>query len=265
MTKQFDVEEVTRFEKATWSRCAGSYMAGFGVLTQQAIGPLLDAVKLRAGERVLDVGTGPGLAAAAAQMGADVDGVDFSEAMITEARRRHPKIEFSTLLAESLPFQDEEFDAVVGNFVLHHSGRPDKVLAETFRVLRKGGRMGFTVWADPSKLEAFGLFFGAVEAHVGAAELPHGPLFGISDFAVFHRMVREAGFQDSFVEELPVAWRTTSLDPYLTAFADWADLDAFPQKAQDAIQAAVRESASAYQSNGAYILPNPAILISAVK
>ena len=36
-------------------------------------------------------------------------------------------------------------------FILHHAGRPAKVLEEAFRVLRRDGRVGFTVWADPSR------------------------------------------------------------------------------------------------------------------
>lgn len=266
MMEQFNAEEVAQFENMTWSRCAKSYVGGFSALTGQANGPLLDAVKVNKGDRVLDIGTGPGVsAAAAAQRGAEVIGIDFSDAMITEARRNYPEIKFSTSSAESLLYSDKEFDVVVANFVLHHTGRPDQVLAEAFRVLRSGGRVGFTVWGDPSKLEAFGLFFAAFEAHAGAAELPHGPLFGVSDFAFYHRMAREAGFHDSSVKELPIVWQTPSLDPYLASFGDWANLDIFAQDIQAAIQATVRESAAAYQSNGLYTLPNPAILVSAVK
>lgn len=64
--ERFDPEEVARFENATWSRCAATYMDGFGALVREAIGLLLDEVKLSKGDRVLDVGTGPGLVAAAA-------------------------------------------------------------------------------------------------------------------------------------------------------------------------------------------------------
>jgi SAM-dependent methyltransferase len=194
-----------------------------------------------------------------------VTGVDFSEAMVAEARRRHPNLKFERAAAESLPFEDARFHAVVGNFVLHHVEKPDQALSEVFRVLRVGGRMAFTVWADLSKLEAFGLFFAAVEEHAGSAELPHGPLFGVSDFDTFHRMVRSAGFRDSSVRELPIVWRTASLDPYLASFADWANLNAFPKNVRDAIEATVRDRAGAYRSGNVFVMPNPAILISGVK
>ena len=266
MQDRFDAEEVTRFENATWSRCALGYMDGFGALVGEAIGPLLDEAKVSGGDRVLDVGTGPGLVAAtAAARGADVVGIDFSEAMLAEARRLHPEIEFRAGSADALPFEDGEFDEVVGNFVLHHCGQPDEVLKEAFRVLRRDGRMGFTVWADPSKLEAFGLFFAAVEEHAGTAELPQGPLFGVSDFAVFHEMAREAGFQNSSVRELQIDWRTPSIDSFLAAFGDWANLEAFPKNVRHAIESTVRERAHVYQRGDAFIMPNPAILMSAVK
>jgi ubiquinone/menaquinone biosynthesis C-methylase UbiE len=223
-------------------------------------------VKVGGGDRVLDVGTGPGLTAVAAvERGADPVGIDFSEAMLAEARRRHPDIDFRTGSAELLPFEDNEFDAVVGNFMLHHCGQPDRVLDEAFRVLRPGGRMGFSVWADLSKLEAFGLFFAAVEEHAGASELPHGPLFGVSDFAVFHEMARAAGFRDSSVRELQITWRTRSIDSLLAAFRDWANLDTFPADVRNAIEETVRERAGAYRQGDAFVMPNPAILMSAVK
>ena len=264
--EKFDPEEVAQFENATWSRCAATYMDGFGALVSQAIDPLLDEVKVSRGDRVLDVGTGPGLVAtAAAERGADVVGIDFSEAMLAQARRLHPKIEFQKAAAESLPFEDGMFDAVVGNFVLHHLGRPENALREAFRVLRKHGRLGFTVWADLSKLEAFGLLFTAVEQHVGSAELLHGPLFGVSDFDTFHAMVRSAGFRESFVKELPIAWRTASIDAYLAAFRDWANLDAFPNEVRDGIEASVRERASVYRSGNVFVMPNPAILAAGAK
>src|SRR5690348_3481122 len=99
--ERFNSEEVAQFENATWSRCAETYVVGFGALVSEAIAPLLDEVRVSEGDRVLDVGTGPGLvAAAAAARGADVVGIDFSEAMLATARRLHPHLKFQTLPAE---------------------------------------------------------------------------------------------------------------------------------------------------------------------
>lgn len=262
----FTPDVVAQFENETWSRCAESYMDGFGALVTEAVDPLLNRTQVKAGDQVLDIGTGPGIVAGAvARRGAQVVGIDFSEKMLFVARRLHPQITFQKASAESLPFEDKYFDVVLGNFVLHHSGNPKQVLSEAYRVLRDNGRMGFTVWGDPASLQAFGVYFSAIEEHAGSAELPHGPLFGISDLAVFHRMAQEAGFRESSVEELDISWRTRSLAPYLASFHDWANLSAFPQELHQPIEASVRERAKAYRQNGIYDMPNPAILISASK
>jgi len=263
---RFSAEEVARYEKATWSRCAETYVEGFGALVAEAIVPLLDAAEVTAGQRVLDIGTGPGLvAAAAAERGAEVIGIDFSEPMLAQARRLCPQITFQTAHAESLPFEDQSFDAVLGNFVLHHSGQPERVLLQACRVLCEGGRAAFTVWASLEKLEAFGLFIGTVAELAAYAELPHGPLFGVSDFDVFRQMMNDAGFRDPAVSELPIAWRTASIDSFLGAFSDWADLSAVPREIRDRIEATITERAIAYRSGNTFVMPNPAILISAVK
>lgn len=262
----FDPSEVAKFEHVVWSRCAKGYVDGFGGLVSEAVAPVLDVTRVTRGSRVLDVGTGPGLVAGAVmKRGGHAVGIDFSEAMLEEARQRYPDIEFRQASAESLPFEDAEFDTVVSNFVVHHLGRPERALAEAFRVLRKGGRIGFTVWGDLSKLQAFGLFFAAVEEHGNPGELPHGPLFGVSEFQVFHRMLGEAGFGDSHVGELPIAWRMSSIDSLLNAFRDWGQMDDFPANVRTSIEATVRDKARAYESEGTLTIPNPAILVSATK
>jgi ubiquinone/menaquinone biosynthesis C-methylase UbiE len=90
--------------------------------------------------RVLDVATGPGLAAAAARVrGAMAIGVDVSPGMVALARRAHPGIEFQVAEVVALPFPDRSFDAVICNFGLGHFPEPEAALAECVRVLVPGG------------------------------------------------------------------------------------------------------------------------------
>src|SRR5204862_6545516 len=153
------------FERAGWERAAEFYGDAFGVVTVQTGVALLDACGVRSGSRVLDIACGPGfVAAAAAARGADVTGLDFSAAMIAEARQRHPSIAFRDGDAESLPFDAASFDAVVMNFGLLHLARPDTALREARRVLRPGGRYALTVWAPPDRAVGFGMVLKAIEA-----------------------------------------------------------------------------------------------------
>ena len=83
------------FEHAGWQNVSKQYHESFANLTSQAIEPLLDAVTAGKGTRLLDVATGPGyVAAAASQRGASVIGVDFSAAMVADANRQYPNIQF---------------------------------------------------------------------------------------------------------------------------------------------------------------------------
>src|SRR5207247_126235 len=140
-----------------WREVAVPYAASFGSLTTQAIEPMLDALAVGEDTRLLDLACGPGwLSAAAVRRGAWVLGADLSPTMLAQARATYPHIEFKMVDAQSLPF-NPEFDAVAMNFGLLHVGRPEQVIAEAFRVLKAGGRFGFTVWAPPDRAKAFGI------------------------------------------------------------------------------------------------------------
>ena len=93
------------------------------------------------GERILDIGCGTGqLTAQIAETGAKVIGLDNSLAMIDEARRLYPRLEF--LLADAHDFLlDEPCDGVFSNAALHWTKEPDKVAACIARSLKQDGRM----------------------------------------------------------------------------------------------------------------------------
>ena len=266
MDTTFEPAEVAAYENETWSRCAPDYDRGFAVLTGEAVGSLLDAAGVAQGSRVLDLGTGTGTTAAAARdRGATVVGVDFSDAMLAEARRTVTDVTFQSASVEALPLDDGGFDAVVANGVLHHLARPVESLAEAHRVLSPGGRVACTVWSDMDRLEAFGLYFAAVAEHAGEAELPHGPLFGVTDHDVLRGLFTDDGFTDVQITELDTRWRMSSIDDLLRAFGTWAQIDAFPAEVRSAVEASVRAKAASYDIGGGLIIPNPMLLVAAGK
>src|ERR1700730_12592803 len=203
------------FEHAGWERASEYYGDAFGALTTQTAGALLNAAGAPSGMRLLDVATGPGfIAAAAAALGAHAVGLDFSSAMIAEARRRHPALTFREGDAEALPFEPGSFDAVVMNFGLLHLARPDAAIAEAHRVLRLEGRYALTVWAEPEQAVGFGLVLKAVQEHGNPdVPLPEGPpFFRFSASDEVRRTLEHAGFSDVEVRTLPLTWHLTSHD-----------------------------------------------------
>jgi SAM-dependent methyltransferase len=258
------------FERAGWERAAEFYGDAFGVVTTQATGALLDAAGVRQGARVLDVACGPGFVAeAAAGRGADVTGLDFSAAMIAEARRRHPGIVFRNGDAESLPFDAAAFDAVVMNFGLLHLARPDAAIAEAHRVLRPGGRYALTVWAPADKAVGFGMVLRAVETHgTTAVGLPEGPpFFRFSDHAEFRRSLEAARFTRVAVQELPLTWTLPSADAAFEAMSRGGVRTAAVLRAQspDAlaqIRVEIRRNVETFAHAGGFVIPMPAVLAS---
>ena len=110
---------------------------------------LVGLAGVAAGDRVLDVGTGTGVAAGEAlTAGADVVGVDHSIGMLRTARRSRPQVRVVGAEAIDLPFRAGVFDVVLGNFVLAHFTKVDTALFDLLRVLRPRGRLALTAWAD---------------------------------------------------------------------------------------------------------------------
>ena len=137
------------FEHDAWERAANVYAESFEQISGPFAPLLVDACRCTQGDRVLDIACGCGLvSAAAAALGAAVVGVDYSRAMVEEARRRRPSIEFAEADAESLPYADGSFDCVLIGFGVHHFPSPQRALSEAARVLRNSGRIAFSVWSS---------------------------------------------------------------------------------------------------------------------
>jgi SAM-dependent methyltransferase len=127
------------------------------------LAPLLaDLAGIRSGQRVLDVGSGPGALTAelAARLGPEqVTAIDPSESFVEAARARHPGVTVLRGVAEALPFPDRTFDATLAQLVVHFMTDPVAGLAEMARVTGPGGVVAACVWDHAGGHGPLGLFW----------------------------------------------------------------------------------------------------------
>jgi len=118
---------------------AAQYDAKHAFVYEKAKG-LVELLAPQAGERILDLGCGTGaLTAEIAERGVEVLGVDRSEEMISQARRKFPALKFEAVDARELRF-NAEFDAVFSNAVLHWIPQATQVISGVAHALKPGGR-----------------------------------------------------------------------------------------------------------------------------
>jgi SAM-dependent methyltransferase len=203
------------FERTGWAEKAAGYDRLLGRITAQVADDLLDAAGVAAGTRLLDVGCGAGAACgAAAERGAVPTGLDLSPVMIELARRRYPDLDFRVGSASDLPVTGP-FDAVVGNFLVHHLAEPEAVVGGFAEVMAPGGRLALTSWDEPVRNRLVGVLAEAIEA-VGArppAGLPPGPpFFRFADHDEFAALLAGAGFTGVVVTTIAFPHRIAGPD-----------------------------------------------------
>lgn len=155
--------EFKQHQREMWSSFAPS-----AIFTTPVAANLVTFAGIRAGQRVLDVGTGTGVVAiTAARSGAYVCALDLTPELLVQAKEdaaiagQHD-IQWMEGDAENLPYPDNSFDIVISQFGHMFAPRADKVVQEIHRVLKPGGLFAFASW-PPEHL--MGRVFALVESY----------------------------------------------------------------------------------------------------
>src|SRR5438477_648790 len=125
---------------------------------------LVNFARVADGQRVLDVGCGPGALTAelVARLSAGVvTAVDPSEPFVAAVRARQPEVEVRLAAAEDLPFGDETFAAALAQLVVHFMADPIAGLREMARVTQRGGTVAACVWVHAGGGGPLALFWDA--------------------------------------------------------------------------------------------------------
>lgn len=264
--KDSNYDFISNYELETWTRCSSNYLDTWGELTNQMLPELIKSTNIKSGDRVLDIGCGPGNSSnIISETGADVTGIDFSQKMVDVAIANFPKITFQQANAENILTPDNSFDIVIANYVVHHLPDPEKVFSEISRVLKPGGRFAFSVWGPTEEQSTMVAFFPALSNHHDLADLPHGPLFGVTDIETFLPPISGAGLKDFKLSLHKTVWNCSSLQPVIDGWWIWGNLSLFPKEKQDSIKADFIKNCKSFTHDNGYSFPHSAILGCATK
>src|SRR6266542_1755457 len=178
-----------------------------------------DFAGVGSGQRVLDVGCGPGALTSELVERVGVSGVsavDPSEQFVAAARERHPGVDVRRAAAEELPFADGEFDATLAQLVVHFLADPVRGLAEMARVTHAGGVVSACVWDHAGQETPLGPFGQAVHEVDPAAEDESG-LAGAREGHLAELFV-EAGLREVEETALPVRLEHASFEEWWAPF-----------------------------------------------
>jgi len=193
---------------------------------------------IKPGTKLLDVACGAGqLALIAARAGAVVTGCDIATNWLEKARSRAAaeglKITFEEGDAESLPYEDAQFDVVTSMVGAMFAPRPELVAAELTRVCRPGGTIVMANWTPSGFI---GQMFKTIARHIAPSGMPSPVLWGdeatvrerlhegVADLKLRRRMYH---FEYPFSPDAVVEFFRVNYGPMTRAFAS---LDSNGQK-----------------------------------
>jgi ubiquinone/menaquinone biosynthesis C-methylase UbiE len=267
-------EQVIEGQRQDWNRVADGWEKWDRFFDEQMAflnHRLVGDARLRAGLRVLDLGSGTGypalLAAQTVGPTGNVIGIDLAEQMLDAARRKMSSLKLSNMTFEAgdattLPFETESFDAVTTRFCLMFLPAIPKAVAEIARVLKPDTWVAAAVWSAPERNPYLKIPMDVIKQFI---ELPppdpSAPgIFRLAKPKDLAGMLQHAGFADISEQEFLGDVRFSSADEYFSSLMDiaapiqnlWTKLTS-PQQRE--ARQRIRETAGQYRKGSDIALP----------
>ena len=200
---------------------ADAYQRFMGRYSRPLAEQFVDLVAVRRGDRVLDVGCGPGILTAplVERCGAErVGAVDPSAPFIAAVRDSFPGVDVHEATAEALPFDDDTFDAALAQLVVHFMSDPVAGLREMGRVTKPGGVVSASVWDFAGRTAPLSVFWQAAE-EIDPAAPGEADRAGTREGALVE-IAGDAGLRDVRSTSLTVRLAFTSYDEWWAPYLD---------------------------------------------
>jgi ubiquinone/menaquinone biosynthesis C-methylase UbiE len=284
MAPQPTAQQLIEGQRQDWNRVAGGWEKWDRVFDEQMAflnHRLIADARLRAGLRVLDLGSGTGYPAllGAQTVGASgsVVGIDLAEHMLAAADRKAKRlgltnVSFKTGDVTTLPFEPNSFDAMTSRFCLMFLPEIPKAASEIGRVLKPGSWVAAAVWSVPEKNPSIGLSMAAIKQVI---ELPPPDpaapgIFRLAKPGELAGIFQQVGLIDVTDQEFLAEWSYASAEEYYTSLMEIAaPVQNLMAKLTDAqkqdVKQRITQAASNYIRGGRIVFPMAVRIVTARK
>ncbi len=277
-----DATDFRRASHALWDAMAAGWderHVYFEETARPVTERMLERLAPAEGQTILDLAAGTGVVGFAAAPLVGPSGrvivSDFAEAMVEVARRhatdsRLDNVECRVLDAERLYLPDETVDGVLCRWGYMLMPEPATALAETRRVLRRGGRLVCSVFAGPEQNPWAALPSRVLQerGHMPPPETGAPGILALADRDRLRRLFEDAGFPDPRIEEIEFVWPFADANDYWdfllrVAGAIAMVLDRLEEQERILIREQISKRLAPFEGAGGIELPAQALVVSA--
>ncbi|MDH4185737.1 MAG: methyltransferase domain-containing protein [Nitrospira sp.] len=278
------IEQMIEGQRQDWNRVAGGWEKWDRFFEQSMAclnHRLVADARLRAGQHVLDLGSGTGypalLAAQIVGPQGSVIGIDLAESMLAVANRKAKilnltNVTFHTGDVTTLPFESNSFDAVTTRFCLMFLPEIPKAAADIARVLKPGSWLAAAVWAAPDKNPSLRIPIEVIRQFIDVPQpAPTAPgIFRLAKPGDLAGLLQQAGLTDVADQEFPAEWVYPSPEEYYHSLMEVAApiqnllAKLTPQQQRDARQQIIA-AAETYRRGTTVVFPITARMVAARK
>jgi ubiquinone/menaquinone biosynthesis C-methylase UbiE len=241
---------------------------------------LVAAVDPQPGDVIVELAAGTGdtglLAAERLGPSGRVISTDLSPGMLAAAKRRAVQlgitnVDFRTLDAERMELDDASVDGVLCRWGYMLLPDPDAAFGETRRVLRRTGRLAFSVWAAPEENRWETLLDNILVSEGVVEPLDYdavGNMFSLAEPERVEQLLATTGFSDPRFEQVPVLWRYRDVDDYWEMEAQLPGTLSESIRRLDperlaAVRSLIAEALEPYRTEDGYAIPGKALNVAA--
>jgi ubiquinone/menaquinone biosynthesis C-methylase UbiE len=278
MPWKYTDEYYREYTRVTWNASAKAYVEWMRNL-EPFRSALVSRLHPQPGEKVLDLGTGPGEPAItiAREVGSHghVTGVDLSENMVSIATqvaraRGLQNVGFMTMDCAALSFPSASFDAVVSSFGFQIFTDPEKAAREAHRVVRPRGRICVSVWSTGDRVPFLDAIIAPMLEHAEPDETGYIPTpyetGGPGEMVAF---LQAAGFREAQEEHVQHMMQVAGAEDYLQSILEATPIGHSLSEEEPAVQQEIlrktRENLKKWETPRGLSIPAECVIVSAVK